>query len=463
MSHAQTSNRFMITTKAHGFIALIGAAILIWGFILWRNVQNAPVRQRVEAGAQFLQTGQVAAAKQQWREAVRLDPRNAPTWELLGDLYLKTQDYPAALEAFRHALENSNQSDLQARAAFCALQISDLAAARRYADGELAQNADNVTALKVLAEVEKRENHPDVQLKHLQRLVELQPQDASALQELAGEYARRKTFDKLLPLSKRLVQAEPDAATSYFLRGLALLNSGSDQKSLADAEADFQKSLELDPSDVEAHRFLARLYMRRNQPLQAIEHLEAIGQVRPYVSGHLLELSNAYRRAGKNREADQTQALFTHLKQVNRQMINLGDRLSVSPDNAENCFQMAKLLLQCVEGQDADFQLYRFRYLKGQLQNVAAYSDKALQLRPQDAPTKRLAQQVEAAYTRHLQTALRQLQKRDYQGANKTMARAILVRPREGRTLKALAPFVAARQDPLGTLPPPSANSAFSH
>ncbi len=454
--------RNTLSTKFSGIATLVGVAALMWGLIVWHNMQNAPVKKRIEAGAQFLQRGQVVAAEQQWRAAVRVDPQNAPAWELLGDLYLKTRDYPAALDAFRHALENSKTSDLRARAAFSALRASDLASARRYANAELAQDAENVTALKVLSEVEKSENNPDLQLKHLQRLVEIQPQDATALQDLAGEYARRKDFEALLPVSKRLVEVAPDAATSHYLRGLALLNLNTDAKKLPDAEADFQKSLELDPTDVEAHRLLSRLYMRQNQPVKAIEHLEAIGRLRPHVSGHLLELSNAYRRAGKNREADQTRAIFVHLKQVNRQMINLGDRLGVSPDNAESCFQMAKLLLACVDGQEADFQLYRYRYLKGELMNVGFYSDKALRLRPQDAPTKRLVQEVEAAYTRLLQNAPRQLEKLDYQGANNSMARAILVRPREVRTLTALAPFLSAQQDPLGTLPPPSANSAFS-
>lgn len=449
------------SSKVRGLAVLIGVALLMWGYIFWRNTQSAPVRQRIEAGAQFLQNGQQAAAKQQWREAVRLDPQNAPTWELLGDLYLKTQDYAAGLDAFRHALDNSSAPDLQARAAFCALQISDLSAARRYASGELKQNADDVTALQVLAEVEKRENHPDEQLKHLQRLVELQPQDVSALQDLAGEFARRDAFDKLLPLSKRLVEVEPDAATSYFLRGLALFNADSGEKNLPGAEADFKRSLELDPTDVEAHRFLARLYSRQNKPLQAIEHFEAIGKMRPYVSAHFLELSNAYRRAGKGRQANQVLALFTHLKQINRQMVSLVDRIELSPKNVENCLRMTKILLQCIDGQDADFQLFRYRYLNAQLQNVAVYSDKAVQIRPQDAATQLVARQVEASYARHLQTALRELEKRDYKAANSYMARAILVRPRDGRTVQAFAKFTAAQQDPLGALLPSSANSAF--
>lgn len=448
--------------RSRGTLWFVMIAAIVCGAFFWKSVRKAPLQSRIEAGAAFLQDDQFSAAQSQLQDAVQLDPHSAQAWELLGDLYLKTRDHPSAQKAFNRAIaEGATTSGVEAKAAFCALQSQNFKAARGFSEAALARNADDVDALGVLARVEKHDNHPDTQLQLLERLVALQPRDAEALRDLATELSLRQKFERLLPIAQMLVEVEPNSSTSYFLRGLARFNADSTASSELLSESDFQRASELAPRDGEAHRFLARLYLRQNQPQKAIDEYQILGQLRPYASAHLLELSQALRRAGRTQEAIQAQALFSHLKETNRQMLSLRDRVALFPKDPTHSLRMAALLLRCVQGGDADFQLYRFHFLKGELQSVSDYSDHALQVSPQGVPEKNMVRQVEQTYAQQLRLAQDKLLHYDFAGADGAMARAILIRPRDERTARVLARFTTLNRDPLGKLLPHSPTDAF--
>jgi tetratricopeptide (TPR) repeat protein len=417
------------------YILLPLALAAVAGYIIWQNVRSAPVRRHVNEGIRLLQNGRDSAAEMQWREAARLDPQNAEVWELLGNFYLNTRNYHSALEAYRHVLRlNSGTPGLQTRMAICAVELQDLTSARCYAQSQLEQNPDDTTALEILAAIEKRANKPEAQLKNLTRWVELQPHNARALTALANELATRREYDKVLPLAERLVPLTPNVANSYLLRGVALYTLNPSEEALSRAEADFHKLAELDPNGVESHRYLARLYLRRNQPLKAIEHYEAISRKRPFASAHFLELSNAYRRAGNARRSEELRALFLHLKRVNARMLNLKDRIDLSSGTVDNYVQLGELLLKSIEAGEADFQLYNYRVSKKQLKPVGYYIDRAVQMRPGDTRIKTLKARMDANYKRHLQAALRSARRRDPAKVKWHMSRVLLLRPDDPRT-----------------------------
>jgi tetratricopeptide (TPR) repeat protein len=415
--------------------ALLFAGLAVASLAVRQHVQSAPIRHHIDEGIRLLQKGNHSAAEVQWREAIRLDPQNAQVWELLGDFHLNSRNYPAALDAYSqvHKL-NSESPGLQARMAICALKVQDLSSARRYALEQLAQNAGDTVALETLATVEKQSNNPEAQLKHLTRLVELQPANPRALTLLANELAAHHEYDKVLPLSERLVELAPNTANSYLLRGVALYTLNPNAQALSRTEADFRKLAELDPNDVESDRYLARLYMRRNQPLKAIEHYKAISRKRSFASAHFLEMSNAYRRAGNLRRAEELRALFMHLKQLNARIRSIVDRINLSPNTAENYLQLGALLLKSVQAGEADYQLYRYRVSKRQLQHVGYYLDYAVRLRPSDAHVKAANAQLEAVYRRHLQATLEAARRRDFSRSQRHMSRVMLLRADDPRT-----------------------------
>ena len=433
-------------------MALLSIALCFSVFVFWRNMNSAPERQRIDEGVRFLQSGRFFDAEKQWREAVRLDPQNVEAWQLLGDLYFHARDFPNARQAFEHVLKLDPSAPVRGSLAVCALQSKDTAAAERYAKSQLEQTPNDIVALQTLARVEQETGDSDARLKHLNRLSQLQPQSADALAEVVNELGKRQEYDQAVPAANRLVRLAPNLSSSFYLRGLALFSANHDSVALKKAAADFQKASQLSPQDAESHRFLGRTYLRLNQPRLAVVQFEAVGHGRPYASAHLLELSKALRLAGNTRRADEVLALFTRIKTFNNHIVDLSDSINNHPSNADNFLSMGLLLLRGPESDEALFQLYRYRFLKGKLKSVSEYVDRASQLKPEDARIRGANAQLEAILGRRLQAVSVALAHHDDQAALQNMAHALLLHPRSERTRKALQPFTARGLDPLGTI-----------
>ncbi|MDQ3813631.1 MAG: tetratricopeptide repeat protein [Armatimonadota bacterium] len=427
---------------------LIAVVAAICGFMTWREWQSAPVRRHIDTGVRLLQSGQNGAAEREWREAVRLDPDNAHAWELLGDFYLAAESWPAAREAFHHVLKlRPGTPDLYGRLAYCDIGLNDLQAAQQHAQAELQQDSDDIAALRVMAVVTKS-NHPEEHLKYLRRLAELQPQDVEALAALASQLTVRYEYDQARPLIDRILRLDPNYHFAYLLRGLAYFNQDPTPQGLAQAAANFQKVLELKPQDVEAHRYLGRIYLRLGKPRQAIEHFEAVGRGRPYASAHFLELANAYRKAGDVRRADEFRRRFTTLKQLNFRMVALHDRIEREPKKFENYLQLGLLLLHSIEADADSYYLYHFRYVKQEIKDPESYLKKALELRPRDPRALAAMRQLERAYVQRLQASAKAFDRRDGQQANWNLAHAIVLRPTDSRTREAIQQVAWADRRP---------------
>ncbi|MGO4703794.1 tetratricopeptide repeat protein [Dyella sp. 2RAB6] len=60
---------------------------------------------RFSLGNALLSEGDVAAAAEELRHAVRFDPRYSAAWKLLGKALLAVEDRAAAADAWRHGIE----------------------------------------------------------------------------------------------------------------------------------------------------------------------------------------------------------------------------------------------------------------------------------------------------------------------------------------------------------------------
>ncbi len=430
--------RRQFAVKSRFLLGLITATVVACGGMVWQRA-NSPVQKHIEAGVRFQQSGEGAAAVQQWRQAVQKDPGNEEAWELLGDYYLATKNYENAHDAFESLSKiDSDISDLKERSAVCSLQLKDYAASRKSAETALKENPQSIVALQVMAEVEKYEGKSDARLKYLRTLSDLQPQNPRILLDLVNELGERQEYDKAIPIADRLVSVSPNSANAYHLRGSALFKANFDANSLKRAEADFQKVLELEPTDVEAHRYLGRIYLQSNQPRLAVTQFEAVGRGRPYASAHLLELSNAYRQSGNKQRADQLRALFTRLNQFNARLIAAKKAIELRPNNAQNYLQMILLLTRGIGADENIYQLCRYRYLSEEIQSADFYLNKAKQLQPHSEQVQVAAQQLERLYVKHLQAGLQSLRRRDDGNAQRHLGRAAILVPTDERTLQAL-------------------------
>lgn len=428
-----------LSEQRYSSVFIIALAAAIWGLIAWRNVQDLPVQRHIEAGQALFQKGHTIDAEEQWKQAVRLDPNNARAWELLGDLQLGAGSYKVALEDFERVFRlQPDTPALRARMAIAAYQVEKKSVARGFAESQLKTEPDNVMALEVLMNVERDAGDHDAVLRHLQRLVELQPQSTRVLIALCEELSSRGEYDKTVVLADRLVKLQPDSASAYFRRGLAIYSANPDAESLARAQTDFQKVLELNPNDVEAHRYLGRVAMRRNNPKLAIEEFEAVGRNRPFASAHLMELSAAYSRAGNAPHANKLRERYTHLKQINARWLDAQESLNSSPKDGKAFLQLGNLLLHSTELDEPTFQLYRYQIQKKKLKSVKHYISEAKRMLAKDVSVEVSLRELENAYKRRLKLLLQAIKNEDIRGVKSQLEHVDALNPNDPRTFAIL-------------------------
>lgn len=418
------------------------------------------MQERIAQATQLLQQGQSRDAEAKLREAVQIAPNNATSWELLSELYWRVGNFKEAQPALERLLQlEPDSSEARMHLAQCLLKNEDRDGARRLAEDQLQRDANNIAALQMLANLDKGSDQSSARLQRLQRLVDLQPQNAFALCDLVDQIEALGNFEQAIPLADRLVKLAPKSPSSFYLRGVAFYTVNKDDAMLSRAKEDFQKILQLSPNDSEGHRFLGRVLLRRNEPQKAIAQFEAVGRGRPFATLHYLEMAQAYRRAGNIQRANELQGVFTSLKGFNSRIESGREQLHVHPDSTTDLLNMATILSEGVQEKDIYFQLLRFRLLQGRVQSASFYLHKALALNPKNAQIQMAMHKIDkqsATFCGVAETAL--------QHSNKTKAcanifRALLLRPESPRTRQALKKFTDRHIDPLGTLPPPPAST----
>lgn len=430
-------------------------AVGVWSFILWQNARTAPLRQRIEAGSRLLAQGSGSGAESEWRAATKIDGESAEAWELLGNYYLSSSDWPAALDAFKRVEKLAPQTPaLPARLALVSLRGGDFASAEKYSDQVLKTTPDDITALKVAIAVAEQKKDSDKQFALLQHLVELQPDSPEALMTQAAALSAQFRFDEALVPLNHLLKIDPDFVYALALRGEVIYKNSPDQAALKRAESDFKRVLQLDNQNIEGHRYLGRIYLRQNRPQLAVEEFETIGRGRPYASAHLFELSQAYRKAGATAKAEATLKLFNRIEQLNNRIGELRTRIGRNPEAAQLYLQMAQVLLKSLNADDPIYQFYRFHYIARDVADVSYYLDKARALQPDDAKLRELSTQVQRQHASQLAQGLALLQKGDFERADWHLGHALLLRYEDEGTKRALALLKARQNAPSSPAPP---------
>jgi tetratricopeptide (TPR) repeat protein len=397
-------------------------ALGAWGWNWKQTSQSAPVVARIEAGQKYLQAGKGEAAEAEWQQAVKLAPDNVEVWQLLGDYYIRVQNWKAARAALGHVQQlQPDAPNLNGNLAVCAMGLGDTKKVEQYAEAELKRNPDDAAVMEVLVDALAQRRELEKRTKYARRLAQLRPDNPDALLKLALALDDQQMYQEALPLLSKLVQLAPGYAPGYALRGKALVNLNTSEADVKRAEGDLLKALSLDSKDVDSHWWLGKLYLSRKEAAKAIPHFKAVGAMNPAATDHLFELARAYQQQGNSVQAADLRRRYGRMEQINERITMLKSRLANQPDNFENNLQAGLLLLQ------SNNPLHVERYLK-----------KAQSLRPNDPRAKTALQLLEAQYGKELQSGLKALKQQDYAKVGPAMNRILLLRPRDPRTIAAV-------------------------
>ncbi len=120
------------------------------------------------------------------------------------------------------------------------------------------------------------------------------PGNAQALESKSRMLIGDGNYDEVIKITTAVIAADPQAATSYYLRGIALTRKGSAKPAIAD----MQKALELVPSAIAAQVQLASLHIANNDAKSAIDLLNPLLKSQPRLVSLRMLMGEALLKVG---------------------------------------------------------------------------------------------------------------------------------------------------------------------
>jgi tetratricopeptide (TPR) repeat protein len=134
----------------------------------------------------------------------------------------------------------------------------------------------------------------------LDEVLKRYPRNEQTLEARARFQLAERKYDDAIKVTSSVIDANPQAATSYYLRGMALARTGS----TLDAIKNMQKVLELVPSAGAAQLQLASLHLANLDPKAAIDLLNPLIKAQPRSAALRMLMGEAQLKIGNLRGAE---------------------------------------------------------------------------------------------------------------------------------------------------------------
>jgi len=153
---------------------------------------------------------------------------------------------------------------------------------------ELAVNASEGERHMILAANDGATSNPEGQLEHLQKLIELYPDDERAHQAMGTVRFGRQEFDEAARHSLRATEINPEYSPSYNMLGYSYRFA----ERYDDAEAAFKQYIERVPSEPNPYDSYAEFLMKRGRFDESIEQYQRALEVNPTFIASFVGIAN---------------------------------------------------------------------------------------------------------------------------------------------------------------------------
>lgn len=250
---------------------------------------------RVALAMQYIGLEQLNQAEREFLHAIEINPRLISALNNLGILYQKFKNNFSLAETYYRQAIDAAPLDPTARKLLGEMFLS-LGKDEQALDAfqALIQAAPN-SPLGYLGagQTQLRNGDARAAVGNLIQAAKLAPRDPDAYRFLAQAFAKTGERDKAKKMRarfqalqdakvrlddlKRLVRREPDNAQRWFACGREYVK----HKDADEAIHAFEMGLELDPNDSAVHAMLGALYLLKEKPLEAFDHLEPAAKALP--------------------------------------------------------------------------------------------------------------------------------------------------------------------------------------
>ena len=277
------------------------ANLALWLALAQAAAQSPPdFPATFKHGVQALTAGQYDDAEAAFREAQRLNPRNALVYVQLAEICARRGQFREAIVTFRQAIALApRETQAYFRLALLYTQLQRFHDAQQTLKELLRIRPAYADAYVLLGRVAQEQGDHAAAEKHLRHYLRLRPGNPEGLWRLATSLAAEEKYREAEPLLLEALRRNPNLGDAHYNLGVLYSRRGKDLQAkthleaatrllpenaeayyelgnvsvrledLINAERDFRKALELAPAYVEAHYALGTLLRRTGRPEEA--------------------------------------------------------------------------------------------------------------------------------------------------------------------------------------------------
>jgi len=354
------------------------------------QIRNRPkIEQHYKKAQEALRAKQDAVAIREFREILRLDPRNASAHANLGVIAFTEKDYVQASQEFRAALKLQPLLwNAQAFLGMSELRLGHRAQAqplleesfKNVQDDDLKtrvgmdlitlyyQSKDLSQAVEVVRAIARiRPEAPDVlytayrtysdlAARSLSALARVAPNSAEMHRILAQASASQDNFPGAIAQYRKALEADPQLPGVHFELGQVIPANSQEEPARKEAEKEFGLALAGDPANADSEYMLGEIEWLRSNPQKALElYSHALEFRADFVDAHIA--------AGKT---------LTNLGRPAEALAHLLEAARLDPENEVAHYRLAQAQRRLGRKHDAEREEATFRKLRDSHEPVRA-------------------------------------------------------------------------------------------
>ncbi len=292
------------------------AAIFLWLTLQSVSPEGA---QHMQAGVEAQKQGQFDVAIKEFRKATQSDPNLAEAFLDLGEVYLETRDYGAAVTTLKRALELSPELDA------AHLQLGFALLAQGYAE-ESIPHLERAHAVAALGIAQMETGRFETAVTNLSAAVAEQPGDPDLLYYLgrASGLLSKRSIDMLVTLYPDSPRAHQAMGENYFVL-----------RQMPQAEKEYLAALQQRPELPGLHFELGMVYTGAADFTKAEEAFRYETKLRPGSAEAAYRLGATLLQEGKGKEARAELERSDHLQpDMPETLYSLGKAASLEGNSA---------------------------------------------------------------------------------------------------------------------------------
>lgn len=218
----------------------------------------------LKEGDKAFKENDFSGAIKYYKKFIKKNPESVEANLKLGQAYCKDEQTPEAEKLYNEFLQKHPDNE---EILFELLKLYEGNRKHLFAiktlDAFLHRNPDNVSALKYLANIHLKLVHYSRASEIFQRIITLQPDSIPTINEIGASYIKMKEFDEAYTLFQKIIELKGDSDDiNLGLTHLMLGQILETQKKYDEAFAEYNKSLESNPHEIEAMNALGKLYIQ---------------------------------------------------------------------------------------------------------------------------------------------------------------------------------------------------------